>query len=246
MDKFRKKLDKVNRKLVKIKDSKKYKSNKFIKEIMKRANLIQNKNQLINEINCRHCFLFIILLSIKLIYLYCKYNKEKFLVKSSNVTLKIKAGQIYINNTLSDNKVNRYNFNDSENISIIIRWNNTIYDTESMFRDCEKIIEIDLSHFDASQVTNMSRMFYNCTSLISLDLTNLETSNVEDMNRLFVRCSLLSLLDLSNFSTSKVKNMYNMFYECSGLKTLNISSFDTSQVTFMFRMFYNCCYFKSN
>ena len=257
MDKFRKKLDKVNRKLVKIKDSKKYKSNKFIKEIMKRANLIQNKNQLINEINCRHCFLFIILLSIKLIYLYCKYNKEKFLVKSSNVTLKIKAEEnvtilsddffnrynpceIYINNSLSDDILNRYNFNDSENISIIIKWNNTIYDAESMFRDCEKIIEIDLSHFDTSQVTNMSRMFYNCTSLISLDLTNLETSNVEDMNRLFVRCSLLSSLDLSNFNTSQVKYMYSMFHECSGLKTLNISSFDTSQVTFMFRMFYNC------
>ena len=142
----------------------------------------------------------------KLICIYCKYNQDNFLLKLSEVTLKTKVEknvvilsddffnryntcEIYINNSLSDSKVNRYNFNDSENITILIKWNNTIDNAESMFRDCDKIIEIDLSNFDTSQVTLMIKMFYNCSSLISLNLNNFNTSQVKNMNEMFYSCS---------------------------------------------------------
>ena len=41
-----------------------------------------------------------------------------------------------------------------------------------MFFNCSKIIDIDLSNFNATQVNNMSRMFYECTSLSSLNFSN--------------------------------------------------------------------------
>ena len=191
----------------------------------------------------------------KFIFLFCKYNQINFFSKISEVTLKIKATknvtilsddffqrykpyEIYINDSRYDNITNHYDFNDSGNITIKIKWNNTINNTESMFRSCDKIIKIDLSNFNTSLVSNMSRMFYNCSSLISLNLSNFNTSNVKEMIRMFVRCKSLSSLDLSNFDTSQVTDMYSMFYECLNLNILNISNFKTSNVKCMLRMFY--------
>ena len=39
-----------------------------------------------------------------------------------------------------------------------------------MFINCSNLTSLDLSSFDTSAVTNMSRMFYNCTHLVSLIL----------------------------------------------------------------------------
>ena len=47
-----------------------------------------------------------------------------------------------------------------------------------MFRACNQISEIDLSHFDSSQVTNMANMFYRCANLASLNLNDMNTSQV--------------------------------------------------------------------
>ena len=42
-----------------------------------------------------------------------------------------------------------------------------------MFKDCDKINEIDLSNFDTSQVTDMSSMFERCYALLTLKLQKL-------------------------------------------------------------------------
>ena len=97
--------------------------------------------------------------------------------------------QIYINDSLKDNITNRYDFNDSEIITIKIKWNITIESTESMFDNCNRIIQIDLTYFNNSKVNNTSKMFRNCESLISLDLSNFDVSNAKDMNRMFNYCN---------------------------------------------------------
>ena len=86
----------------------------------------------------------------------------------------------------------------------------------------------------------MSYMFSYCSRLISLDLSSFDTSNVTDMSYMFKDCSGLTLLDLSNFNTSKVTIMGDMFCWCYNLTTLNISNFDTSSVTNMHNMFNGC------
>ena len=138
---------------------------------------------------------------------------------SSEITLKTKEiGNIKI---LSDNFFNNYkpcevkingnpkNINnsyvfDSESITIIT-WNININSTKEMFSNCDKIIEIDLSNFDTSQVKDMNSMFFQCRDLILLNLSNFDTSQVTDMGFMF--SSAISSLDLSNFDTSKVTNM---------------------------------------
>ena len=104
-------------------------------------------------------------------------------------------------------------------------------------QEIKNILEIDLSSFDTSKVTNMGRMFSGMSNLTALDLSNFDTSQVTDMRYMFFGMSNLIALDLSNFDTSMVTNMNAMFAGISKLTTLNLSSFDTSKVMDMGRMF---------
>jgi len=104
-------------------------------------------------------------------------------------------------------------------------------------RKIKNILEIDLSSFDTSQVTNMSYMFYGMSNLTTLNLSNFNTSKVMDMSYMFAYMLNLTALDLSNFDTSQVTNMNSMFAHMSNLMALNLSSFNTSKVTNMDYMF---------
>ena len=103
----------------------------------------------------------------------------------------------------------------------------------------ENILELDLSNFNTSHVTNMNDMFVNMHNLTSLDLSNFDTSQVTDMGNMFFYASSLTNLNLSSFNTSKVTNMGSMFNNASSLTSLSLSSFDTSKVVDMGAMFYN-------
>ena len=102
----------------------------------------------------------------------------------------------------------------------------------------KNILELDLSNFDTSQVTNMFAMFSRMSSLTTLDLSSFDTSKVTNMQSMFFSMSNLTSLNLSNFDTSKVTNMQSMFFSMSNLTSLNLSSFDTSKVTGMIGMFF--------
>ena len=93
----------------------------------------------------------------------------------------------------------------------------------SMFSDCNSLVNLNLSSFNTLNVTNTNGMFYNCRSLTSLDLSNFDTSNVTTMNAMFYGCSSLVTLDLSNFNTSKVTVMNQMFWNDVKLKTIYVS-----------------------
>ena len=101
----------------------------------------------------------------------------------------------------------------------------------------KNILDIDLSNFDTSKVTDMSYMFSGMRSLTTLNLSSFDTSKVTKMSNMFSFMSSLTSLNLSNFDTSKVTNMGYMFSEMSNLSSLNLSNFDTSKVTYMGYMF---------
>ena len=107
----------------------------------------------------------------------------------------------------------------------------------AMFSYMSSLTTLDLSSFDTSKVTNMQSMFFSMSNLTSLNLSNFNTSNVTNMNLMFFSMSNLTSLNLSNFDTSKVTGMICMFWGMSKLTTLNLSSFNTSQVTSMDEMF---------
>ena len=75
----------------------------------------------------------------------------------------------------------------------------------------KNILEIDLSSFDTSKVTNMRNMFYGISNLATLNLSNFNTSKVTDMGLMFSDMFNLTSLDISNFDTSNVTKMNRMF-----------------------------------
>ena len=103
----------------------------------------------------------------------------------------------------------------------------------------KNILELDLSKFDTSKVTNMSHMFNGMRNLTTLNLSNFNTSNVTNMGGMFFNMTNLTAFNFSNFDTSKVTDMGSMFYGMSSLTTLDLSNFNTSQVTIMGGMFFN-------
>ena len=114
-----------------------------------------------------------------------------------------------------------------------------------MFLGCSSLKSLDVSHFNTNKVTKMYGMFNGCSDLKSLDLSSFNTSNVENMGWMFNGCSGLTSLDLSNFNTSKVTDMHEMFDGCKNLKSLDLSNFNTSNVTTMSWMFQSCSSLKS-
>ncbi|MDD3452736.1 MAG: BspA family leucine-rich repeat surface protein [Bacilli bacterium] len=129
--------------------------------------------------------------------------------------------------------------NDESSYSLYIGSFGTIYansNSSYWFAYFNNLNSLDLSNFDTSKVTNMSRLFAGL-ELENLDLSNFDTSKVIDMSYMFFQMNFLRNLDLSNFDTSKVENMSWMFTHMSNLGDLNISNFDTSSVTNMSYMF---------
>ena len=111
--------------------------------------------------------------------------------------------------------------------------------SEPYVQKIRNVLEIDLSNFDTSKVTNMSNMFLGMSNLTSLNLSNFDTSQVTNMAGMFFNLLLLTTLDFSSFNTSKVTSMSNMFNNMPSLTTLDLSSFDTSNVTDMRYMFFS-------
>ena len=108
-----------------------------------------------------------------------------------------------------------------------------------MFSSCNKLAELDVTHFNTVNVKNMKYMFEYCKGLSSLDVTNFNTANVTNMLAMFGRTSLTSL-DVTHFNTANVKDMTSMFSGCSNLTELDLTHFNTANVTSMRDMFSSC------
>ena len=189
---------------------------------------------------------------------YNKYNLLYF--HQSYITLKIRGpgwnnflgndfkrnnypNEIIINNK-SYNLEKKYNFEEEDNYVKLI-WKDNINSSAFMFSGCKNITEIDLSHFNTSNIITMRAMFFNCSSLYKLNLSNIDISQVTNMGYMFQDCSSLVSLDFSYFNTPQINFMKGMFSGCSSLTSLNLYNFDTSQVTDMRSMFYHCSSLKS-
>ena len=111
---------------------------------------------------------------------------------------------------------------------------------ESMFYHCSGLTTLDLTPLNTSNVTNMSSMFYGCRNIINLNLSPLNTNNVTDMSEMFSGCSGFTTLDLTPLNTSKVTDMSDIFRGCSKLTNIDLTPLDTSLVTNMSGIFANC------
>jgi len=153
--------------------------------------------------------------------------------------------QILVNGEPQDYKeIIVYNLTNFIN-NITIKWNSYFISSGCMFLDLDNIIRVDLSHFDATQITDMRYMFSGCTSLTSINFENLNTSKVSIVRSMFDSCISLTSLNLKEFDTSSISVMIDMFNNCSSIKSLDLSNFDTAEVTTMDGMFKYCTSLKS-
>ena len=118
-------------------------------------------------------------------------------------------------------------------------------DSSKMF-DAESYIpltHLDLSGFDTSNVTNMSRMFYRLSSVETLDLSGFNTAKVTDMSYMF--CAMnIKTLDLSSFNVKSLTNTENMFASNTSLERIYVKAGTdwnvSAKVTNSENMFYYC------
>ena len=114
-----------------------------------------------------------------------------------------------------------------------------VEDMSDMFGSCSSLASLDVSNFNTSLVKNMCGMFSGC-KMASLDITNFNTSNVTNMGSMFALCSLLTKIDVTHFDTSNVTDIGGIFAGCSSLTELEVTNFNTSKVTQMRGMFSGC------
>ncbi len=118
----------------------------------------------------------------------------------------------------------------------------------SMFSNCKKLAELDLSNFDTKNVTDMGSMFYECNTIEILDVSSFDTSNVTTMSYMFgagngfsgPARNLIEIIGLEKFNVQNTKNMSFMFCTLSKITSFNIKNWDTSSATTMRGMFGNC------
>ena len=120
---------------------------------------------------------------------------------------------------------------------IKLEWNSPLQSCSKMFMDLTEILEIDLSGFDSSLVTDTSYMFKGCLWLFKINLDGFTTSAVKTMKEMFFTLPSLESLNISHFKTSQVADMSYLFNKIPKVEYINVSGFDTSSVTNMEGMF---------
>lgn len=129
----------------------------------------------------------------------------------------------------------------------------------SMFRNCHKLKDLDLSRWDVSSVTNMDYMFTNCYELTGIGGFDWETENLISAIAIFANCKKLVIdgenisfnwnpISLTYIFNEDSKNPLSMFTGCESITYLRQYDPDDwgSQCTInnMAYMFANCTNLK--
>ena len=265
----------LKEKLIKYKIVKRISQKEFIRPSLKASRNIQALI-LPHEIN----FLLICFIIIINIIVTESLRNEKF-NKLNEIKIKIfgkgeqnilssefsnPPSEVLVNGNLTSISQNKISNLESDVNIITMKWNDKINSCVSMFDSLTNLKEVDLSNFDATEITTMMNMFYDCSnlesvnfnniktpslvniasifsqciSLLSVDLSSLNTTSVINMASMFWGCTSLISVNLTNLNTSKVKEIQYLFSSCISLESVDLSGFDISAVTNMGFMFFNC------
>lgn len=69
------------------------------------------------------------------------------------------------------------------------------------------LVWIDITHWDCSQVENVSRMFNNALSLYEIDLTGTDFSNVKNFDNMFRNCGIKKMKGLESLRTDSAEKL---------------------------------------
>ena len=99
--------------------------------------------------------------------------------------------------------------------------------------------DIDVSNLDSFCGDNDKGIFEK-TKFKYIDISSWDVSNVTNMTRMFCWCKELeSIGDISKWDVSKVNSMIHMFFDCKKFNQ-DITNWDVSNVMGRVGMFYGC------
>ena len=106
------------------------------------------------------------------------------------------------------------------------------------FYGCDELTNVTATDIPNLLTIGLSvvAMFQSCTKMISLNVSNWDTSNINNFQVMFQSCGNLTTLNVANWDTRKVTSFFGMFNLCSSLNP-DVTNWDTSLATNMFRMF---------
>lgn len=109
----------------------------------------------------------------------------------------------------------------------------------SMFAECRKLTELNLTNWNTENLTNILNMFSNCTKLsIISGIESWNTKNLNNISGTFAGTFALQDLDISKWKTDKITSINESFTN-SYIKNLNISNWNLSNCTKMTGVFKN-------
>lgn len=113
-----------------------------------------------------------------------------------------------------------------------------ITDMSGIFKDIN--FNGDISRWDVSNVTNMSKMFYNTNKLININISEWDVKNVENISFMFKNCSTLSKIQLPKFNNDNLKNTVGTFENCKSLVSVDLNDTTLENVEKCQYMFSDC------
>ena len=125
-------------------------------------------------------------------------------------------------------------------MKIKIKLNKKLTNLDYMFESCEDLVNIDMSHVEASNIKSMIYTFTGCKKMEKINLNSINTSSVQLMDFLFAGCnSLTDISGLETLNTSSLKKTAGMFLDCNNLVFVNLSSFQINNIEEQNGMFIN-------
>ena len=89
-----------------------------------------------------------------------------------------------------------------------------------MFQECTSLTSvIGMRTLVNSKWTKCDSLFRNCTKLADIDISGWDTSNVTDMNVAFAGCAFTEI-DIRHLNLNKLTNISSIFGGCSNLQTI--------------------------
>ena len=133
-----------------------------------------------------------------------KYNKKE----EGNFTVEIKTtkDEIKLDNMFKSTNVITIKMSSEKEVKI----NSMI----GSFANCSLLEKFEISGFDTSDVTNMSRLFFNDTRLTEVDIVKMKTNKLKNIDYMFAYTNI-SEIDLSNFNIELLANSTGVFKNCT-------------------------------
>lgn len=106
--------------------------------------------------------------------------------------------------------------------------------------NCQSILEVDMSHYDASEIESTGLMFGDMLALRKVNLSNVKFCNVRNMDNMFARCLSLKDITVNNihtFESSVLTSANGMFHMTVSIKSLGLAYFGGSSLKRIVSMF---------